>query len=281
MTATYELWKIGQVIELATSFPRGWFRGHPDVFNELTPRIFRREYDNEIYRQMKPYVEFSIIEDFKRHAPALVSETPYADDHLSWLFLMQHHGAPTRLLDWTESALVALYFAVNNFSQKDSRDKDGELWAMHPWSLNKKSGFDGLPVLKHPMLQYLAAEPASIDPPSLVQKFGLPKTPEYPFAFKPPKYFSRMATQLSAFTIHPRPCPQGTIPDLLQDPKDLVRYVVPGKHKTHLLFDLWTLGIKRHTLFPDLDSLSISIADEHRMIMGYVAAPPPSWGKAP
>ena len=62
------------------------------------------------------------IETFKRHA-ALLTElrVPQADDLLGWLCVMQHYRAPTRLLDWSENLLVALYFAVSA-----DLDQDGE-----------------------------------------------------------------------------------------------------------------------------------------------------------
>lgn len=57
---------------------------------------------------------------------------------------MQHHGTPTRLLDWTENVLIALYFAV-----KDSPEVDGEIWTLYPLRLNSKYGFWGMPTSKN------------------------------------------------------------------------------------------------------------------------------------
>ncbi len=53
-----------------------------------------------------------MIDRFKRNAHLYLSHLPSDGDDLSWLSLMQHHGAPTRLLDFTFSAYIALFFAL-------------------------------------------------------------------------------------------------------------------------------------------------------------------------
>src|SRR5205823_7935870 len=57
-------------------------------------------------------VEQHLLRQFQRRLHQYVSVIPEVDDTLEWLALMQHHGAPTRLLDWTKSPFVAVYFAV-------------------------------------------------------------------------------------------------------------------------------------------------------------------------
>jgi hypothetical protein len=61
-----------------------------------------------------------------------LAKTPDPDDYFGWLFLAQHYGLPTRLLDWSESPLVALYFAVT----EGHEDHDGCVWALWPGGLN-------------------------------------------------------------------------------------------------------------------------------------------------
>jgi hypothetical protein len=261
-----EIREIDLVIKIATTHSTWWFRGHPETYrNPLTPKIFRDEYIPQ--NVVRPDTESSVIKEFKRVAPALTQNVPNQDDHCSWLFLMQHHGAPTRLLDWTENALVALYFAVRNFED----DKDGELLAMYPYSLNEK-GYQRADIAtqSNEILQYLAKE------------FGISEIPQYPLALYPTMYFSRMVNQLSTFTIHPSPSilrQKNTILDLLGDnKKNLVRYIIPYASKLKLINDLKTLGISRRTLFPDLDGLSQTIIENLKHTpSGYNSPNPPEF----
>jgi FRG domain len=270
-TCEYELRKIDNVISLATTLTRSWFRGQSKPYDQLTPGIFRPKYGTEPYRTFRPQAEFTMIENFKRQAPAFVLQTPDKDDHVAWLFLMQHHGTPTRLLDWSKNALAALYFAVNN-----DFDEDGELWTMYPDALNKHNGFHGIPLPRNRCLKYLAAEPALNKPEKFAEEIGLTDIPQYPLAVDPPLNFSRMIAQQSAFTIHPRPKEGTSIPEILTDPKELVRYRVPKSQKKRLLSDLASLGFKRLTLFPDLESLSKEIIEDHNVV-AYFPPDPPKW----
>jgi hypothetical protein len=82
------------------------FRGVPDSSYELIPAIGRHKANDA-----KALADFErkIFEEFKERAVRYMSHEPRGD--IEWLFLAQHYGIPTRLLDWTGNPLVALYFA--------------------------------------------------------------------------------------------------------------------------------------------------------------------------
>ena len=267
-----ELHSAQEAVEVALRLSQSWFRGQPKPYGKLVPRIFRDEFSDEILQAVKPDLELSMFESFRRAAPAILDKTPAADDYLSWLFVMQHHGTPTRLLDWTQSALAALYFAAS-----ESLDADGELWALYPVALNRKSNITGLPLSQSKVLRFLASEFAQTDRARYANRLGLKSVPKYPLAYAPPLLFPRMVAQRSVFTIHPKPSNGGSIPDLLPEAKHLVRYSIPAKRKAGILLELRFLGITRGTLFPDLEGLSRSVIDEHKTV-GYSPPEPPSWG---
>ncbi len=266
MTKTYRLSTIQHAVEIGTTLSLSWFRGHSRIVGELTPGIFRKGYDSPL--RSRRDIEFDLITKFKLNAPSLESNLPDDNDHVSWLFLMQHHSLPTRLLDWTESILIALYFAVS-----ENKSSDGELWAMYPDALNELSGFFGRALPKTRILRYLASEPMR-NPEELKEELRLNYTPNYPIAIQPSMNFSRMVSQLSVFTIHPEPSPNCTITDLLQEEENLVRYIIPANCKHKLLQDLAALGITPRTLRPDLDSLSATLKQESRIQLYAPPAPP-------
>src|SRR4029077_12325607 len=87
------------------SYPYGdpngpWFRGQARSYWKLRPRLFR-EYENQLTHNVGE-IEDEIREEFAFRAPILSDMKPAGEDDWEWYFLMQHYGAPTRLLDWTE-----------------------------------------------------------------------------------------------------------------------------------------------------------------------------------
>jgi hypothetical protein len=204
----------------------------------------------------------------------LVNNSPDADNYIEWLLLMQHHGAPTRLLDWTESVLVALYFAVSDLEYKE---EDGELWAMYPDALNVYSGVPGVAFSNANQVRYLAAEPMCPNHEKLASKYKLKQVPKFPIAFRPPLRFPRMYSQFSTFTIHPDPQEECTIPALLADETKLIRYIIPAKCKMQIHRDLESLKITKNVLFQDLDSLGACLAKEN-IIIAYSPPRPPFCG---
>ena len=251
-----------------------WFRGTCKTWNNLTPGIFRGIFNDNIIHEFKVDLEFKTIERFKRSARALENDLPESDNHIEWLFSMQHHGAPTRLLDWTESILVALYFAVNDLNYKS---EDGELWAMYPDALNKKSGIPGVAIANNSNVRYLASEPMHNNHKKLASEYELKQIPKFPIAFRPPLTSYRMHSQLSTFTIHPVPQELCRISEILQNEKHLVRYIIPAEFKEQINRDLRNLKITPTVLFPDLDTLGASLnpANDPANI-GAIAYNPPS-----
>jgi hypothetical protein len=155
-TKTYRLETIHQAVTIGTTLERSWFRGHSREVGTLRPGIFRAVYNNPVVAGFRPDIELETILRFKRDAPAISDQLlPGPADHLGWLCLMQHHRCPTRLFDWTESALIGLYFAVSA-----DHSKDGELWAMLPWALNNRVGAGwGVPLLTSPIVRFLVEQP--------------------------------------------------------------------------------------------------------------------------
>lgn len=100
-----------------------WFRGQANSAWVLTPKIWRPQYSDANEAEMR--LEFESVGH-----PLAPSGSKY--DKWHWYFLMQHYGAPTRLLDFTINPLVALYFAI-----RENGDQDAAVWVVDPWRWNR------------------------------------------------------------------------------------------------------------------------------------------------
>src|SRR5262249_51828479 len=148
----------------------------------------------------------------------------------AWLCLMQHQNLPTRLLDWSGSALAAAFFAV---SDEENRGKPGAIWVTSQGILN----------------YHLTG--SSLSGPLQTSHLSGTRV----VAVTPPRTDRRMAAQRGAFTLHNDPTPLNKIPDAKIA---LHRIVIPSHAKAHLGVELSaTCGIDEAALFPDnLISLS-------------------------
>jgi hypothetical protein len=112
-----------------TQYPGRWiFRGQPDVRWSLQPSIERLALPVGTTRYS---AERFIRREFERRAHHYLSQLPEPKDKLAWLALMRHHGAPSRLLDWTRSPYVAAHFAAVNAAP----DAKFMIWAVDQFEL--------------------------------------------------------------------------------------------------------------------------------------------------
>ena len=153
-------------------------------------------------------------------------------DEWEWLALAQHHGLPTRLLDWTRNPLVAAYFAVGKSHSKEE--------------LEKYSGHSAVYVFRTPKL----ISRGDLSSPNKIYQDG-------PFAcskaakYAPAHIDNRIIAQSCVFTIHPDPHDPFPFP-----PQNLDKIIIPNKIRRRWKRILHNYGINRVSLFPDLDNLA-------------------------
>ena len=247
---------MSDVLLLARKCQGYWFRGHSRPCEQLEPQIFRSKID--VQRWLVHTVESDHILNFQRLAPAYLDRPPAHDDYVSWLLYMQHYGTPTRLLDWSEGVLTALYFALLS---RNSEETDGEMWIMNPDRLNAKTtkSLRGRAIYYASEVRMIGRNSVDSDIREIERRFE-GSFPTGPVAFLPPALFPRLVAQSGAFTIHPKPEAGSRLAEVC-GPADasLGRYLIPAESKNELRKHLTALGITRTSLFPDLDSLSQTI----------------------
>lgn len=111
----------------------GWcFRGQSNADWKLKPQIERfTDWIPNSISGASSYYEHYILTEFKRSAHNFLSALPEDDKYIEWLSLMQHHGAPTRLLDVTKSFPVAAFFAI------EEAETDCAIWAFNTKQFRK------------------------------------------------------------------------------------------------------------------------------------------------
>lgn len=232
-----------------------WFRGESNGQCPLFPKI--GEYDS--------IFENYFLQSFRRKAAGLANVPPRQGHTDLWLFLAQHYGVPTRLLDWTEGLLHALYFAINR------AEKDPKIFMLNPHKLNELAGTSS-DKLNYPLTWVkgkigsiyigLAWEHRKINK-KLINDHSI--NIDIPLAFPATYHDSRMFSQRSCFTIHGRsllPLEVILSNEKVNKSEYLVEYKIDIEAKNSLLKELSILGVSASTIFPDLDHLALDLETE-------------------
>jgi|SRR5690554_172805 len=189
------------------------FRGVKSVKHKLIPGIGRYNM-NQSENKFTKIKEKELLKLFKQKTFPFVNKEM---NDWEYLALAQHHGLPTRLLDWSWNPLVALYFAVEEEWQETHS-------ALYVW----KKGMKGL--LEQPKDK----APFCIDEVEI---------------FIPQHCTNRIIAQSGIFTIHPNPTEEFT-------DESMSKIIIHKEIRREVKKKLERIGIHRGTLFPDLDGIT-------------------------
>lgn len=227
--------------ELARHRSRFVFRGAADAASDLSTSLMRLGGDFAS-------VEAHILRAFRRYAQR--SSVP-ADSLWNWLALAQHHGLPTRLLDWTYSPYVALHFATADLAQYD---RDAVIWcvdydktnALLPERLRALLDEEEAYVFTAEMLGEVAAT---------LEEFDALAGEPFAVFFEPPSLDDRIVNQYALFSLISEPG-LGLDAWLDRHPAAAGRLILPAALKWEVRDKLDMANITERVLFPGLDGLS-------------------------
>jgi hypothetical protein len=251
--------KVNNFTELNSSIAQMENRSHLSVYNvtmmfrgqakstwTLKPTLLRSFLEpNKLKIEEVIDLEFKALENFKNrahlfHKTSLIRDK---DTILDWWTLMQHYGAPTRMLDWTISPYVALYYAVS-----EEFDTDGAIWFLAVWEL----------IEKMEQLYDKQYKPLKEDYEKIARD---PNAQPIMHVYARDILTDRMINQQGLFTVchnvlEDHAYAIGNVLNKYEDrSKWLWKVVIPKEHKIRFLAKLHTMNITGASLFPGADGI--------------------------
>lgn len=229
---------LAQKIDEATQgWDTKWYRGLKSPTHSLLPTIFREPN----LKAREGYISVEFRRRAKPNLPGLTSQ-------FDWLCALQHYGLPTRLLDWTESLPVALYFTVRPLPLTLPVPT---VWVLNPFELyeltEKEAGIIPIANDRHANANADLAFGDNENDPKLVTTLPIPVLPDF--------LFRRLAAQNGCFTIHGS-ASQPLDALIPEDARSLLKkFVADGTYIGNIYTCLDLLIPSSDSIFPDIDGV--------------------------
>ena len=244
--------EISSVSDLIRAVPdidhahvRRWFRGHKRKGWSLVPRVYRGHFATKSEEDRLKTERF-MTSDF-RILSSSIRRGSETDEEL--YFLQQHYRMPTRLLDWTNNPLAAMFFAV----EEEEKEEDGELFMMDAWKFEPNAGrnaygrdFFGIADAGHPVFRKALHR---------ISQWSKDQFPDFIVPVRPHNFDVRINLQRSFFTFHvPR---QAEITEAINP--SLTGFNIMKNTKARIRKELDMLGIDAFRIYGDLENLAVTL----------------------
>jgi len=261
----YQLFKVDswtQYRDLVDSDEmRSWgYRGQSDASWKLYSSLSRSLQQRRVHQSAWQGQEARILRLFKAKSHLYLDHVPPDKDAYQWLALMQHHGAPTRLLDITWSPYVALFFALERAT------RPAAVWAFLEPAISDRN------TVKIRGGRKIRPNDIAIWRAGNYERHYLPGSTPFVTIGKPKVMNQRLIAQSGSFIV------PGVLDEPIEDilsgypnpKKCLVKIVIDTeKVRKESMHRLYSMNITNASLFPDLDGLSRSLAFELEYHWGF------------
>ena len=229
-----------------------WYRGVTQSDHSLSPSIFRHPKKKKIAEIQN--LEIELVSAFKQRSLPFVAQT--FNNEWEQMFFMQHYGIPTRILDWTESPFIALYFSLSNCERlKNGKPKtDAAFWMLDPEIWNQDALKD---------ISYTGGilTPNDEQVKSYSLKANLEERKNLPIMIYGTHNSPRIVAQRGAFSIF------GKRLDSMEKIYEsggfregvIEKIIIPKNYRDSITVSLFKKGISDSTIYPDLYGLSLEI----------------------
>jgi hypothetical protein len=200
----------------------------------------------------KVHLEEHLLRNFSRYGRPFLPER--GEDVWELMVVAEHHGLPTRLLDWTHSPLIAAHFAT----LAEKSDKDRVIWALDWAAIHKRFGLRNVVFL----IEDLNAElnRRGFKSPWEFFNSDIPHEQEFVCLFEPPVVTDRLAVQTGAFTLSSSRT--RTLDQILEDAgisNALTQFRIPADRVNFVRDQLDLCTVDERRLFPGLDGIAAEL----------------------
>ena len=248
-TLNFDTWKAYK--DFVNTLSDNWaFRGQSHSKWNLNNAIERTDFVHH-----HPGIEADFLAEFQRGARNYLSRDEIPEHVIEWLALMQHHGAPTRLLDFSKSPFVAAFFAYEQCSQHPGHQI--AIWAMNISFLKVKSQ-----EILYSLFPHDQGQDRNGIREDLFEKIFFRNDCSIVFPVEPFRMNRRYSLQQSIFVrtgkgAEPFMKQIAFLGDDLE--RALIKMVLPAAEQKEVLRDLQRMNLNRASLFPDLDGYAASL----------------------